>query len=50
MPFTDILEKYAAFGGKNVTFGSDAHSAARYCENADLVENIIKRLNFTVFG
>lgn len=50
MPFEDILKKYAAFGGKFVTFGSDAHSVERYCENATEVEKIINKYGFTLVG
>ena len=50
MPFEDVLKKYAALGGKFVTFGSDAHSAVRYCENASEVEKIIKKYGFVSVG
>lgn len=50
MPFEDILKKYTALGGKYVTFGSDAHSVARYCENAIEVEKIINKYGFTPVG
>ncbi len=50
MPFEDILKKYADIGGKLVTFGSDAHSVERYCENAPEVEKIIKKYGFISVG
>ena len=50
MPSEDILKKYAAFGGKCVTFGSDAHSVERYCENSPEVETIIKKYGFISVG
>lgn len=50
MPFEDVLKKYADIGGKLVTFGSDAHSVERYCENAIEVEKIIKKYGFTPVG
>ena len=43
MPSEDILKKYANIGGKFVTFGSDAHSVERYCENSPEVEKIINK-------
>ena len=48
MPFDGILEKYAAFGGKYVTSGGDAHSGARYCEKIAEVEKIIKKIRFYI--
>lgn len=50
MPSEDILKKYAALGGKYVTFGSDAHSVARYCENVSEVEKIIKKYGLVSIG
>ena len=50
MPFEDVLKKYAAFGGKLVTFGSDAHSVERYCEKITEVEKIINKYGFTPVG
>ena len=50
MPFEDILKKYAAFGGKFVTFGSDAHSVERYCENVAEVEKTIMRYGLISVG
>lgn len=43
MPSEDILKKYTALSGKYVSFGSDAHSVARYCENSPEVEKIINK-------
>ena len=50
MPFEDILKKYAAFGGKFVTFGSDAHSVERYCENVSEVGKTIKKYGLISVG
>ena len=50
MPSEDILKKYAALGGKYVTFGSDAHSGARYCEKIAEVEKIIKKYGLVSIG
>ena len=50
MPSEDILKKYANIGGKFVTFGSDAHSVERYCENSPEVETIIKKYGFISIG
>ena len=50
MPSEEILGKYVAFGGKYVTFGSDAHSVERYCENADRVEKTIKKYGLISVG
>lgn len=50
MPSEDILKKYIALGGKYVTFGSDAHSVARYCENVSEVEKIIKKYGLVPIG
>ena len=50
VPFEDILKKYAAFGGKFVTFGSDAHSVARYSEKITEVEKIINKYGLVSVG
>ena len=50
MPSEDILKKCANIGGKFVTFGSDAHSVERYCENSPEVETIIKKYGFISVG
>ena len=50
MPSEDILKKYTSLGGKYVTFGSDAHSVARYCENVSEVEKIIKKYGLVSIG
>lgn len=50
MPSEDILKKYIALGGKYVSFGSDAHSVARYCENVSEVEKIIKKYGLVSIG
>ena len=50
MPSEDILKKYANIGGKFVTFGSDAHSVERYCQNSPEVEKIIDKYGFVSIG
>ena len=50
MPSEEILEKYVAFGGRFVTFGSDAHSVERYCENASEVGKTIKKYGLISVG
>lgn len=50
MPSEDILKKYTALSGKYVSFGSDAHSVARYCENVSEVEKIIKKYGLIFVG
>lgn len=37
VPGTDVADRYIGLGGKYFSFGSDAHSTARYAENAELV-------------
>lgn len=50
MPSEDILKKYTALSGKYVSFGSDAHSVARYCENSSEVEKIINKYGLIFVG
>lgn len=50
MPSENILKKYTVLGGKYVSFGSDAHSVARYCENVSEVEKIIKKYGLVSIG
>ena len=50
MPSEDILKKYIALGGKYVSFGSDAHSVARYCENVSEIEKTIKKYGLIFVG
>lgn len=41
IPDTDILDRYSELGGKNFTFGSDAHSAKSFMRNADGVKKYL---------
>ena len=50
MPAADILEEYVVLGGKYVTFGSDAHSVERYCENIAEVGKSIKKYGLISVG
>lgn len=36
-----IIERYIALGGKNFSFGSDAHSVDRYADKHDEVKNLL---------
>jgi len=41
IPCAGILERYLELGGRNFTFGSDAHSVQRYKENAEAVRDFL---------
>lgn len=41
LPDTDILDRYLELGGKNFTFGSDAHVAANYKCGAECVKQYL---------
>lgn len=45
-----VIGRYIELGGRIFTFGSDAHSSARYAENADRVKQILSSfgVDFTV--
>ena len=44
LPDTDIVERYVELGGRKITFGSDAHSVERYCENENEVRSMLKNV------
>lgn len=46
IPDIDILTRYYEMGGRNVSFASDAHLAARIAEKYDLVCNALKKIGF----
>jgi len=43
-PDCDIISRYVELGGKNITFGSDAHKLERYFYNADKVKGFLRSL------
>ena len=50
VPYRDIIERYIALGGKNFTFGSDAHKAADYARGSAAVKDFLRSLglNYTL--
>ena len=46
LPGADILTRYFALGGREVSFGSDAHFAARIAEKRELVCAALKEIGF----
>lgn len=49
MPNEKIMEKYAEFGGKKISFGSDAHSVSRYSERKETVSEAAQKLGLKFF-
>lgn len=47
LPEKAIINRYVELGGKNFTFGSDAHSAERYMQNADSVKQYLLSIGIT---
>lgn len=47
LPTEDILKRYIALGGKNFTFGSDAHSVDRYADGAERVRSFLLSCGIT---
>ena len=41
VPPADVLERYISLGGRNFSFGSDSHTAARYKENEAAVKKFL---------
>lgn len=41
VPEISVVDRYIALGGRKFTFGSDAHTAARYMERADQVKRFL---------
>lgn len=42
LPDKDVIERYISLGGKNLSFGSDAHCAKDYLRKHDLLLNYLK--------
>lgn len=47
LPDIDILARYYDFGGRNVSFASDAHDVKRIAEKRDTVVAALKEIGFT---
>jgi len=45
LPDKDIIERYIQLGGKNFSFGSDAHRAADYMRGHDKLSSLLHSLN-----
>lgn len=46
LPREDVLKAYYSFGGRKISFGSDAHDEVRIGEKRDLVEKALKEIGF----
>ena len=44
LPDLDIIARYTALGGRMFTFGSDAHTVARYCDKEEIVKSALSDL------
>lgn len=49
LPYIEVLQRYVELGGKNVSFGSDAHSAERYRENVEKVQDLIAKFELNPY-
>lgn len=49
LPGEKFLREYALRGGKNITYGSDAHSVERYKDGEDAVTDIAKKYFLNIF-
>jgi histidinol-phosphatase (PHP family) len=47
LPDRDIIKRFYDLGGRNVTFGSDAHCAKDYMRRADSIKSFLSTLGFT---
>jgi len=47
LPDTDIISRYVELGGKFISFGSDAHTADKFCRNAVNLKEFLKSLGVT---
>ena len=45
LPDLDIIARYTALGGRMFTFGSDAHTVARYCDKEEIVKSALSDLD-----
>ncbi len=50
LPSLKMAERYAALGGRYVTFGSDAHTVTRYAQNKTEAAALIEKYGFTPVG
>lgn len=46
LPDTDILERYFALGGRNISYASDAHRAADICRGRNKIISALKKIGF----
>lgn len=47
LPDVDILTRYFELGGRQISFGSDAHSTDRICDKREVVVAALKKIGFT---
>ncbi len=47
LPSRSILERYYALGGRNISYGSDAHGVERICDKREEVAAMLKDIGFT---
>lgn len=47
LPDTDILKRYYALGGRNISYASDAHYADRITDKRDIVVKELKKIGFS---
>lgn len=50
LPNDEILKRYFELGGRNITFGSDAHSIERIAENFEKTKELVKSIGFKYFS
>ncbi len=46
LPDRDILERYFALGGRNVSFASDAHGVSRILDKREIVVSVLREIGF----
>ncbi len=49
LPSVEILQRYYELGGRNISFGSDAHDTNRILEKYDIIVETLKKIGFTYF-
>lgn len=47
LPNSSIIERYLSLGGRNLSFGSDAHAAKDYLRKHDILLNYLKSIGVT---
>ena len=47
VPGADVVERYVELGGRDISFGSDAHTAARYKDGEGAVLSLLNSLGIT---